>query len=111
MNLPKLLVFASGAKGGTPGQDGGSGFQELVDWSRKNPNRFEIFRSGRTVSGNCQEKRSGLFCAFWMDEAYAWASASKNHQHPSSSSFAIGREVRWRGNVWPQNPRGGERSV
>jgi len=42
MNLPKLLVFASGAKGGPPGQDGGSGFQELVDWSRKNPNSFEV---------------------------------------------------------------------
>jgi len=42
MPLPKLLVFASGAQGGPPGQDGGSGFGELVDWSRKNPDSFEV---------------------------------------------------------------------
>jgi folate-dependent phosphoribosylglycinamide formyltransferase PurN len=34
---PKILVFASGTKDG-----GGSGFQNLVEWSRANPNSFEV---------------------------------------------------------------------
>jgi phosphoribosylglycinamide formyltransferase-1 len=37
MNLPKLLVFASGTKDG-----GGSGFENLVHWSRANPQSFEV---------------------------------------------------------------------
>ena len=35
--LPKLLVFASGTK-----DAGGSGFQNLVEWSRKTPGSFEV---------------------------------------------------------------------
>lgn len=35
--MPKVLVFASGTKEG-----GGSGFQNLVEWSRKNPGTFEV---------------------------------------------------------------------
>ncbi len=35
--MPKILVFASGTKDG-----GGSGFQNLVEWSRANPNTFEV---------------------------------------------------------------------
>lgn len=35
--MPKVLVFASGGKEG-----GGTGFQNLVEWSRANPNTFEV---------------------------------------------------------------------
>lgn len=35
--MPKVLVFASGSRNG-----GGSGFQNLVEWSRANPGSFEI---------------------------------------------------------------------
>jgi len=35
--MPKVLVFASGTKDG-----GGSGFENLVQWSRKNPGSFEV---------------------------------------------------------------------
>jgi folate-dependent phosphoribosylglycinamide formyltransferase PurN len=35
--VPKVLVFASGTKEG-----GGSGFQNLVEWSRQNPNTFDV---------------------------------------------------------------------
>lgn len=35
--LPKVLVFASGTKDG-----GGSGFQNLVEWSREHPGSFEV---------------------------------------------------------------------
>lgn len=35
--MPKVLVFASGSKDG-----GGSGFENLVRWSRENPNTFEV---------------------------------------------------------------------
>lgn len=35
--MPKVLVFASGTKDG-----GGSGFQNLVEWSRVHPGTFEV---------------------------------------------------------------------
>lgn len=35
--LPKVLVFASGTKDG-----GGSGFQNLVEWSRQNPGTYDV---------------------------------------------------------------------
>lgn len=58
--MPKVLVFASGSKDG-----GGSGFQNLVEWSRANPGSFEIVGVvSNNENGGVRQKAGALHIPF-----------------------------------------------
>lgn len=58
--MPKVLVFASGSKDG-----GGSGFENLVQWSRANQNSFEIVGVvSNNENGGVRQKAGALGVPF-----------------------------------------------